>query len=86
MVEVTNELMYELLKRIQSDVSFLKEGQRELKSEIAAVRGTVISISQDVHNIYGILARHDERLERIENRLELRELAERGQAPFDAGV
>lgn len=35
-----------------------------------------------IHNIYGILSRHDERLERIERRLEIRELAE-PQRPFD---
>jgi len=31
----------------------------------------MISLQQDVHNIYGILGRHDSHLERIESRLEL---------------
>jgi hypothetical protein len=31
----------------------------------------MISLQQDVHNIYGILGRHDLHLERIEGRLEL---------------
>jgi hypothetical protein len=43
----------------------------ELKSEMSALRGLVISLLQDTHNIYGILGRHDDRLERIERRLEL---------------
>jgi hypothetical protein len=43
----------------------------------------VIGVQTDIHNIYGILARHDERLERIERRLELRELAEKSQAPYE---
>jgi hypothetical protein len=80
--EMNGELIYEMLKRIQSDVSTLKEGQREIKAEIGAMRGTMISMQQDIHNIYGILARHDDRLDRIERRLELREFAERGQNPF----
>jgi hypothetical protein len=42
----------------------------------------MISMQQDIHNIYGVLSRHDDRLERIENRLELRELAE-AQARFE---
>ena len=35
-----------------------------------------------IHNIYGILSRHDDQPERIERRLEIRELAE-PQRPFD---
>ncbi len=31
----------------------------------------MISLQPDVHNIYGMLVRHDTRLERIERRLEL---------------
>ena len=82
MAEVTNELMYELLKRMHSDISGLKQGQSEIKAELNAIRGTMISMQQDTHNIYSVLSRHDDRLERIENRLELRELAE-AQARFE---
>lgn len=82
MAEATQELMYELLKKIQSDVSGVKEGQRDIKAKLNAMRGTMISMQQDTHNIYGMLTRHEQRLERIENRLELRELAE-AQARFD---
>jgi hypothetical protein len=81
--DVTNELVYECLKRMQADISTLKEGQKEIKAEIGAMGGTVVSMQQDIHNIYGVLARHDERLDRIERRLDLQELAERGQSPFD---
>ena len=31
MAEVTNELMYEVLKQLQADMAALKEGQRETK-------------------------------------------------------
>ncbi|MCA1967684.1 MAG: hypothetical protein LDL42_01030 [Rhizobium sp.] len=83
MAEVTNELMYELLKRMHSDVSTLKEGQNEIKAELNAVRGTMISMQQEIHNVYSVLARHEHRLDRIENRLELRELQE-AQARFES--
>ncbi|PZU85639.1 MAG: hypothetical protein DI528_11690 [Shinella sp.] len=82
MAEITQELMYELMKRMHSDISSLKEGQNEIKAELNAVRGTMISMHQDIHNIYGVLARHENRLDRIENRLELRELQE-AQARFE---
>ena len=36
-----------------------------------ARRSHVHAIQQDVNNIYGILARHDARLDRIERRLDL---------------
>ena len=73
MADVTNELMFEDLKSMQRDLSDVKNGIGELKIELNAVRGHMISLQQDVHNIYGVLARHDARLERIESRLELSE-------------
>ena len=82
MAEVSNELIYEILKAMQADIRLLKDGQGEIKQELIAVRGTMVSMQQDINNIYGILARHDERLDRIERRLELRELAE-VQGPYE---
>jgi hypothetical protein len=83
MAEVTNELMYELLTNIQGRLGSVEQGLREVKQELNAVRGVTVSIQSDLHNIYGILARHDERLDRIETRLELRELAEKPQTPYE---
>jgi hypothetical protein len=82
MAEISSELVYELLKRVHADIADLKFGQRGLKEEMNAMRGTMVSMHHDIHNIYGVLDRHDQRLERIENRLELRELAE-AQARFE---
>lgn len=76
MAEVTNELMYELMKRMNHQLSELRQDVGEVKREINVVRGHIVSMQTDIHNIYGIFARHDDRLERIERRLELRELAE----------
>jgi hypothetical protein len=47
----------------------------ELKAEMQAFLGHMISLQTDVHNIYSILARHDTRLDGIEKRLGLIEPA-----------
>jgi hypothetical protein len=82
MAEVTNELMYEVLKNIQFRLDKIEGGIDELRFGHSAMRGHILSIQTDVHNIYGILGRHDQQLDRIEKRLELRELAE-PQRPYE---
>lgn len=76
MAEVTNELIYEILKGIQFRLDKIEAGIDELRQGHNAMRGHMISIQTDISNIYGILGRHDQRLERIEKRLELHEFAE----------
>lgn len=83
MAEINGELIYEMLKRIQSDVSILKDGQRDLRNDYISLRNQIHSMQGDINNLRGSIAHVEDRLERIENRLDLRELAERGQAPFD---
>lgn len=82
MADVTNELIHEVLKRIQHDISEMRQDLRETKVEVNAIRGHLLAIQGDTSNLYGILARQDQRLDRIERRLELRELAE-PQHPFE---
>jgi hypothetical protein len=82
MAEVTNDLIHEALKAMQASIRKVEDGLAEVKQELIAIRGTMVSMQQDINNIYGILARHEARLDRIERRLELRELAE-AQKPFD---
>jgi len=82
MAEITSELMYELWNRVHTDTGGLKEGQRHVRAELNALRGTVVSIRQDLHHIYGALDRHELRLARIENRLELREISQ-AQSRFE---
>ena len=82
MAEVTNELMYKFLKKIHSRMDRLENGLGEVKQEIVAVRLQALSTQTDVSNIYAITGRIDQRLERIEQRLELRELAE-NQRPYE---
>jgi hypothetical protein len=75
MAEVTNDLMYEVLKQVQSDVAGLKDAWLENTAALNAIRTHMIAQSQDVQNIYAMLARHDGRLARIERRLEITEPA-----------
>lgn len=82
MAEVTNELIFEILKKMQSDVSSLNAQMGEVRQELVSTRLSSMSMQNDIHNIYGILGRLDNRLDRIERRLELRELAEAPQAPY----
>jgi hypothetical protein len=71
MAEVSNEPIYEVLKALQRDVGEVKSSIGDVKTELNALRGHMISLQQDVHNICGILGRHDSHLERIERRLEV---------------
>ncbi len=77
-----NELIYELMKQMRHELSELRQDVSEVKKELNVIRGHMVAIQSDLHNIYGILGRHDDRLDRIERRLELRELAE-AQKSFD---
>jgi division protein CdvB (Snf7/Vps24/ESCRT-III family) len=74
MAEITNELMYEVMKAIQSDVAALKEGQREHNAALNAIRIHMVAMHQDIQNIYATLTRHETRLDRIERRLEIAEV------------
>lgn len=82
MADATQELIYEPLKKTHQRIDKIDISLGEVRSEMQSIRGTMISMQQDIHNIYGVLTRHDQRLDRIENRLELRELAE-AQARFE---
>ncbi|TPK72621.1 hypothetical protein FJ934_10325 [Mesorhizobium sp. B2-4-12] len=82
MAEVTNELMFELMKRVHHEIGELRQDVSETKRELNVMRGHMVATQSDIHNIYGILARQDDRLERIDRRLDLRELAE-SQRPFE---
>jgi hypothetical protein len=71
MAEANYELIYEILKTLPRDFGEMRSSVGEVKTELNAIRGHMVSLQQDVHNIYGMLGRHDVHLERIERRLEL---------------
>jgi len=70
MADVSNELISEVLKQVQQRLDKVDHKVDELKSEMNAMRGYLISMQQDVQNVSGILGRYDGRLEHIERRLE----------------
>ena len=51
MAEVTNELIYEVLRGVQSDIRQLKDGQSEIRPVIVAMRRNLVSSHQDLNNI-----------------------------------
>lgn len=65
MTEINGELIYEILKSVQGRLD-------KMDSSIWEIRLTQMGMQNDIHNIYGMLARSDDRLDRIERRLELR--------------
>lgn len=74
MAEVSNELIFEVLKQVQQRLDRVDPKIDEIKSELNALRGHQISMQQDLQNVYGILGRSDVRLDHIERRLELSEV------------
>lgn len=71
MAEITNELIYDVLKSLRSDMGEVKGDVRAIKGELQAIRGHISAIALDVSTLYQAAGRHDERLERIETRLGL---------------
>ncbi|MDP3523148.1 MAG: hypothetical protein Q8S27_01115 [Hoeflea sp.] len=78
MAEVTNELIFDVLKQIPTRLAHLEDGQHEIKGRISSLseqmRGLASSLSAahtDIGNIYLSLDKLDQRVHRIEKRLEL---------------
>ncbi|RST82454.1 hypothetical protein EJC49_23470 [Aquibium carbonis] len=76
MAEATNDLLYERMKSIHPRMDRLDAGLSKGKQENTPVRLSMMGMQTDIHDIYGMLACHDERFDRIERRLDLREFAE----------
>jgi len=83
MTDVTSDLIYESLKNLQTRTTNVELVCVEHNHSPSAVRGHIASVQTDTNNIYAILSRIDQRLDRIQRRLELRELTERPQTPYD---
>lgn len=74
MAEVTNELMYGVLKQIQSDIRALRDGQLEHAAALTSIRVHMVATQQDIANLYAASGRQQAQLERIERRLGLVEV------------
>jgi hypothetical protein len=82
MADQTQELMFEILRKMQADMALLKDGQRETRQDLNSLRNHMHLMQGDFNNMRGTLTQVLDRLDRIENRLELRELQE-AQARFE---
>ncbi|GHU06163.1 hypothetical protein FACS1894205_7110 [Alphaproteobacteria bacterium] len=78
MADVTDELILEHLKRIQDRLSSvesvirdLKDGQNQILRQLAGVRRDYADSLETSARLSSRIDRHDDRLERIERRLEL---------------
>ncbi|TXN45841.1 hypothetical protein [Methylobacterium sp. WL7] len=71
MAEVTNELIYEVLKAMQARLGNIEEGVREVRGEIRALRTPVHGVQGDLHNLYEAYSALDMRVGRIERRLDI---------------
>ena len=82
MAEVSQELLHELLRRLHQRADKSDAAIRDLRNEMNSMRLVVHAHQSDINNLYTMVHQLDARLERVENRLELRELAE-AQARFE---
>jgi hypothetical protein len=82
MTEVTKEVIYELPRRMNIHIDKSNVSLAETKRELNNMRGVMSSAQGDFHNIFGILARNDDRLDRAERLLEPRDRAQ-AQARFE---
>jgi chromosome segregation ATPase len=69
--EETENLVLELLRALRADISSLKEGQRDIKSEIISVRNQIHSMQGDFLRQEKDLAIVRVDVERIKERLNL---------------
>jgi hypothetical protein len=75
MAEVGAELVYEVLKQLRDRMTRFESKMEEVKTELQALRNHSMAIQQDTSNIYTMLGRHENRLDRIERRLEITEVS-----------
>ena len=73
MNEASENSILEILREIQSDVSVIKHDIKELKSGLASLRQEVHTLKGDLLRQERAIAMLDMRVERIENRLDLRD-------------
>ncbi len=71
MTGVTNELLLDVSKSIQTRMMSLEDGQREIRQELVSIRGHMNAMQTDINNLYAGQGKLDPRLERIERRLDI---------------
>jgi hypothetical protein len=62
--KVSNELIYEIMKKLQEQMSLVREDMRGVGEELSGVRRHMAAMQRDVHNV-------DDRLDRLAGRLSI---------------
>ncbi|HEY8333251.1 MAG TPA: hypothetical protein VIQ05_05600 [Tardiphaga sp.] len=80
MAEISNELIYEVLKAVQARLAQVdgkadenKTDMMAMRSQMTAIHHGLLSIHQELSGVHATLIRHEYRLDHIERRLELSE-------------
>ncbi|MGL3605551.1 hypothetical protein ACSV9I_03450 [Rhizobium sp. G187] len=73
MAEVTNELIFELLKKLNHRFDKVDFAIGELRADNQTMRAQLHALQGDVNNLRATTGHFESRLDRIDNRLELRE-------------
>ncbi|WP_245281446.1 hypothetical protein [Rhizobium sp. AAP43] len=76
MAEVTNELIFELLKKLNHRFDKVDFAIGELRADNQTMRAQLHALQGDVNNLRATIGHFESRLDRIDNRLELREFQE----------
>jgi chromosome segregation ATPase len=71
MAELNTELLFEILRNIQSRISNIEDSVREVRQELISIRGHLTAVQADVNNLYAGQAKIEMRLMRIEKAINL---------------
>ena len=79
MTNVSQELLHELLRHLRQRIDKSDMTSRDVRAENTSLRRIVTAHQQDIGDLYEVLHRIEDRLDRIEARLELRDFQEAAQ-------
>ena len=71
MADATQELMLEILRKLQGDVSDLKSGQGRIEARLGSLEGHMVEFHRTSGRQESELVELRQRIERIERRLEI---------------
>jgi len=71
MAEVSNELIFEVLKAVRERLGNIEAGFVEVRTELRAMRGHLVAMQTGIANLYVGYSNIEARLSRFERRLEL---------------
>ena len=66
-----SDLVLEILKKVQADISEMKAGQRNLRQDVQALHGYLAAMHGDLNSKEGRISELESRVDRVERRLEI---------------